>query len=74
MIKRIKNGMCIAVKDYERITYKKGKAYSAKIFNRNEKFSFTLEDGWLYHLRNADGDEMNVQYALFDKYFEIIEN
>lgn len=74
MSNRVKSGKCVAIKDYDRITYKKGIANSLRIFNKNEIFSFELEDGWLYKLEDDNENKIAVQYALFDKYFEIMEN
>ena len=71
---RQQSGKCIAVNDGWEKKWRHGEIIDKTcIYKKNETFDFFLEDGWLYSLNNGE-KEIFVQYAAFDKNFEILKD
>ena len=70
---RHQKGRCIAVNDSYEKKWKQGEIVDKIcIYKQGEVFDFLLEDGWLYHLTN-NRKRIRVQYAVFDRDFEILK-
>lgn len=70
---RHQSGRCIAINDAWEKIWEQGEVVDKVcVYATGEIFDFLLEDGCLYHLARGR-KRIRVQYAVFDKDFEILK-
>ena len=70
---RQQSGVCVAINDAWEKEWEQGEvANKICVYTKGEVFDFLLEEGWLYHLIRGR-KRIRIQYAAFDKDFEIIK-